>query len=112
MEPFSDEAADVLVGQVAAGRRLRVVDSETADVAVRARRLDRQELRVEARELQHVRLPLRVRLSIVPFLEIRYLTGGAIRAARLRLHAEQGRGRGHGAVRIPSRRLDRVRDRG
>ena len=57
VEPLADEPADVLVREVAAGRRRRVVDGEAADVAVCPRRLDRQELGVEARELEHVRLP-------------------------------------------------------
>src|SRR5439155_26312331 len=42
VETLADQAADVLVGDVAARRGGRVVDREAADVAVGPRRLDRQ----------------------------------------------------------------------
>src|SRR3954454_8517666 len=66
MQALADQSADVPQGQLAPGRRRRVVDGEAADVAVRGRALDRQELRVERRQLPHTSLLPGVTTSYFP----------------------------------------------
>ena len=57
VHPLADHPLEVVERDRAAGRRRRIVDRDAADVAMRALVLQRQELRVEARELTHVREP-------------------------------------------------------
>src|SRR3954451_14544620 len=54
-EPFLEQRVDVTRVQRAAGPRRRVEDREAAYVACLPRRLECQELGVEARELSHLR---------------------------------------------------------
>jgi hypothetical protein len=58
VQPLPDQPADVLHRQLTARRRRRVVHGEAADVPVRPRRLDGEELGVERRELAHAQQPV------------------------------------------------------
>ena len=53
VDALADEPADVLELELAARPRRRVVDRQARDVPVRAARLHREELRVQARQLAH-----------------------------------------------------------